>query len=124
MLRTVLKSKIHCATVTDCELNYEGSCTIDEDLLKAAGLLEYEQVDVFNVNNGERFTTYAIRGTRSSGIISLNGAAARCAYPGDLIIIVAYTQVDEKDIQAEFKPQVIFVDENNRIKHRAINPPS
>lgn len=116
MLRTMLKSKIHRATVTHCELHYEGSCAIDEDLLEASGLVENEQIDIFNVNNGERFTTYAIRGERGSGMISLNGAAARRAQLGDVIIIVAYAAIDEKDVQAGFKPRLVFVDERNRAK--------
>ncbi|AKJ67167.1 MAG: aspartate 1-decarboxylase [Burkholderiales bacterium] len=116
MIRTMLKSKIHRATVTHCELHYEGSCAIDENLLEASGLVENEQIDIFNVNNGERFTTYAIRGERGSGMISLNGAAARRAQLGDVVIIVAYAGVEEKDVQAGFKPQLVFVDERNRIK--------
>jgi len=95
MLRTLLKSKIHRATVTHCELHYEGSCAIDEDLLEAANLLENEQIDIWNINNGERLTTYAIRGERGSGMISLNGSAARRAQLGDLVIIAAFAQLDE-----------------------------
>jgi aspartate 1-decarboxylase len=117
MQRTVLKSKIHRATVTHCELHYEGSCAIDEDLLEAANLIENEQIDIWNVNNGERLTTYAIRGERGSGMISLNGSAARRAQLGDLIIIAAFAQIDEADIRAGFKPQLVFVDEKNRIKN-------
>ena len=98
MLRTLLKSKIHRATVTDCELHYEGSCAIDEDLLDAADLMENEQVHIWNINNGERFVTYAIRGERGSGIISVNGSAARRAAVGDLIIIAAFAQVPEPQV--------------------------
>ncbi len=116
MQRTMLKSKIHRATVTHCELHYEGSCAIDEDLLEAANLLENEQIDIWNVNNGERLTTYAIRGERGSGMISLNGSAARRAQLGDLLIIAAFAQVDEAELRAGFKPDLVFVDENNRIK--------
>ena len=113
MYRTMLKSKIHRATVTHCELHYEGSCAIDENLLEASGLVENEQIDIFNVNNGERFTTYAIRGERGSGMISLNGAAARRAQLGDIVIIVSYAQVEEKEVLAGFKPKLVFVDEKN-----------
>src|ERR1700676_3777181 len=102
MQRTLLKSKIHRATVTHCELHYEGSCAIDEDLLEAANLVENERIDVWNVSNGERFSTYAIRGERGSGVISLNGSAARRAQVGDLVIIAAFAQVDEADVQRGF----------------------
>lgn len=116
MQRTMLKSKIHRAVVTHCELHYEGSCAIDEDLLEAANLVENEQIDVWNINNGERFTTYAIRGERGSGIISLNGSAARRAQIGDLIIIAAFASVDEHEVRKGFKPHLVFVDDTNRIK--------
>ncbi len=116
MFRNMLKSKIHRATVTQCELHYEGSCAIDEDLLEAANLVENEQIDIWNVNNGERFTTYAIRGERGSGMISLNGSAARRAQIGDLLIIAAFALVDENDVQRGFTPKLVFVDERNRIK--------
>ncbi|MHB8949392.1 MAG: aspartate 1-decarboxylase [Rhodoferax sp.] len=115
MLRTLLKSKIHRVTVTDCELHYEGSCAIDEDLLDAANLLENEQVHIWNINNGERFVTYAIRGERGTGIISVNGSAARRAAVGDLIIIAAFAQVPEAQV-AGFLPKLVFVDADNRIK--------
>ncbi len=115
MLRTLLKSKIHRVAVTDCELHYEGSCAIDEDLLDAAGLVENEQIHIWNINNGERFVTYAIRGARGTGIISVNGSAARRAAVGDLIIIAAFAQVPEPQVAA-FVPQLVFVDNNNRIK--------
>lgn len=114
MYRTLLKSKIHRATVTDCELHYEGSCAIDEDLLDASGILENEQVHIWNINNGERLITYAIRGKRGSGIISLNGSAARKASTGDLIIIAAFAQVSEEELAAGYKPQLVFVDAANR----------
>ncbi|SAL38036.1 aspartate alpha-decarboxylase [Caballeronia choica] len=116
MQRTMLKSKIHRATVTHCELHYEGSCAIDEDLLEAANLVENEQIDIWNVNNGERLTTYAIKGERGSGMISLNGSAARRAQLGDLVIIAAFASVDEAELKAGWKPDLVFVDEKNRIK--------
>jgi aspartate 1-decarboxylase len=116
MQRTLLKSKIHRATVTHCELHYEGSCAIDEDLLDAANLVENEQIDIWNVNNGERLTTYAIKGERGSGMISLNGSAARRAQLGDLVIIAAFAMIDETQLQAGWKPNLVFVDEQNRIK--------
>ncbi|SDV48002.1 aspartate 1-decarboxylase [Chitinasiproducens palmae] len=116
MQRTMLKSKIHRATVTHCELHYEGSCAIDENLLEAANLAENEQIDIWNVSNGERFTTYAIRGARGSGMISLNGSAARRAQVGDLVIIAAFALVDEAEVQRGFKPDLVFVDEANAIK--------
>ncbi|MDP1691179.1 MAG: aspartate 1-decarboxylase [Burkholderiaceae bacterium] len=115
MLRQMLKSKIHRATVTACELHYEGSCAIDEDLLDAADLRENEQVHIWNIGNGERFVTYAIRGERGSGIISLNGSAARRAAPGDLIIIAAFGLVSETEL-ATAEPRLVFVDERNRIR--------
>ena len=115
MFRTLLKSKIHRVAVTDCELHYEGSCAIDQDLLDAANLAENEQVHIWNINNGERFVTYAIRGQRGSGIISVNGSAARRAAVGDLIIIAAFAQVPEQQV-ADFQPKLVFVDANNRIQ--------
>ncbi len=116
MLRTLLKSKIHRVAVSDCELHYEGSCAIDEDLLDAAGLVENEQVHIWNINNGERFITYAIRGERGSGMISVNGSAARRAAVGDLLIIAAFAQVAEAQV-ASFRPKLVFVDAHNRIAH-------
>jgi len=113
MFRTLLKSKIHRVTVTQCELHYEGSCAIDDDLLDAAGIVENEQVHIWNIDNGERFVTYAIRGTRGSGVISVNGSAARRAAVGNLIIIAAFAQVHE-DAVARHKPKLVFVDANNR----------
>ena len=115
MLRTLLKSKIHRAAVTHCELNYEGSCAIDEDLLDAANLGENEQVHIWYINKGERFITYAIRAERGSRIISVNGSAARRAAVGDLVIIAAFAQVEEKEA-ADFKPKLVFVDPDNCIK--------
>lgn len=113
MYRTLLKSKIHRATATHCELHYEGSCAIDENLLEAANMVENEQVHIWNINNGERFITYAIKGERGSGMISVNGSAARRASVGDLLIIAAFAQVPEEKVAAH-KPQLVFVDDNNR----------
>jgi len=113
MLITVCKSKIHRAKITEANLNYVGSLTIDEDLMKLADLVEYERISIVNVNNGERFDTNVIRGEPGSGTITLNGAAARKGEPGDLIIIIAWGQI-EKDEAAGFKPTVVHVDQNNR----------
>ena len=115
MYRTLLKSKIHRVTATHCELHYEGSCAIDEDLLDAADILENEQVHIWNIDNGERFVTYAIRGQRGSGMISVNGSAARRACVGDLLIIAAFAQVPEAELSG-FAPKLVFVDEKNRIR--------
>ena len=113
MFRTLLKSKIHRVAVTQCELHYEGSCAIDENLLDAANIAENEQVHIWNINNGERFITYAIRGERGTGMISVNGSAARRASVGDLIIIAAFAQVLEENV-AGHAPKLVFVDENNQ----------
>ncbi len=110
---TMLKAKIHRATVTQCDLNYEGSLTVDAALLEDSGILPYEQIDVLNINSGARFTTYAIIGERGSGIIGVNGAAARLCQKGDLVIVCAYGHMNEAEAQAH-QPKVIFVDENNR----------
>ena len=115
MQRTMLKSKIHRVTVTHSELEYEGSCAIDEALLDAADIREYQQIDIYNVSNGERFTTYAIRASRGSGIISVNGAAARKAAPGDILIIASYAVYNEVELQ-RFRPELVYVDGANRIK--------
>lgn len=109
---TMLKGKIHRATVKQAELNYVGSITVDEKLLEQSGILEYEKVQVVNIDNGERFETYTIAGERGSGLICLNGAAARCACVGDKIIIMAYAQLSAEEAKS-FKPTVVFVDENN-----------
>jgi len=122
MYRTLLKSKIHRVAVTDCELHYEGSCAIDEDLLDAADLAENEQVHIWNVNNGERFVTYAIRGQRGTGMISVNGSAARRAAVGDLLIIAAFAQVEEARVKG-FEPRLVFVDQGNRIKEQRAHIP-
>ena len=117
MFRTLLKSKIHRARVTHCELHYEGSCAIDEDLLDAANLRENEQVHIWDVDNGERLITYALRAPRGSGIVSLNGSAARRAAVGDLVIIAAFAMVHEDKLD-DAEPKLVFVDEKNRIKPR------
>lgn len=114
MQRTMLKSKLHRATVTHSELHYEGSCAIDETLLDAADIHEYEQIQIYNITNGERFTTYAIRAARGSGIISVNGAAAHKANPGDLIIIATYAVYNELEL-ARYAPELVYVDADNRI---------
>ncbi|MDH5358044.1 MAG: aspartate 1-decarboxylase [Gammaproteobacteria bacterium] len=116
MQLTLLKTKLHRACVTHSELEYEGSCAIDSKLLEAAGIHEYEQIQIYNVANGERFTTYAICAEAGSNIISVNGAAAHKASPGDRIIICAYTTMDEKEV-ANFKPTLVYLDENNDITH-------
>ncbi|MBQ3636532.1 MAG: aspartate 1-decarboxylase [Bacteroidales bacterium] len=112
MFVEVLKSKIHCVRVTEANLNYVGSITIDEALMEAAGILEGERVQVVDNNNGERLETYVIPGERNSGVICLNGAAARKAQVGDIVIIMAYAWMTPEEAKA-FKPQVIFPDENN-----------
>jgi aspartate 1-decarboxylase len=114
-MRTMLKSKIHRARVTDANINYEGSITIDKALLKAADILPYEQVNVLNVNNGARFTTYAIEGEEGKGEICLNGAAARLAVKGDIVIIITYTQVAEEELK-NYHPVIVHVNENNEIR--------
>jgi aspartate 1-decarboxylase len=114
-MRTMLKSKIHRAHVTDANINYEGSITIDKVLLKAADILPYEQVQVLNVTTGARFTTYAIEGAEGKGDICLNGAAARLAVKGDIVIILTYTQVKEEDL-ASYHPIVVHVNERNEIR--------
>jgi len=111
--RTMLKSKIHRATVTDANLNYVGSITVDMDLLDAADIRLYEHVHVVNINNGARFETYAIEGVRGSGTICLNGAAARLAQPGDLVIVLSYAQYEEAELEG-YEPLVVHVDERNR----------
>jgi len=116
MQRAMMKSKIHRATVTDSNLHYEGSITIDEVLLEKADIMPYEQVDIYNVTSGERFTTYAIQGERDSGVICINGAAAHKGKKDDIIIIVTYAYYEEKDL-ASFKPKKVYVDEKNRMKN-------
>ncbi len=116
MQRTMLRAKLHRVTCTHSELDYEGSVAIDGRLLEAADIREYERIDVYNIRNGERFSTYAIRAEDGSGIISVNGAAAHKASPGDLLIICAYGNFDEKEL-ALFKPRLVYVDARNRITH-------
>ncbi len=118
MQLTLLKAKLHHARVTHSELEYEGSCAIDGHLLDAAGILEYEQIHIYNLDNGERFVTYAIRAQEGSGIISVNGAAAHKAEPGHRIIICSYAQLDQAEL-AEFRPNLVYLDERNRIKRRS-----
>jgi aspartate 1-decarboxylase len=115
MTITMLKSKIHRAKVVQAELDYIGSITVDPTLAEAAGILEYEKVQIADVNNGERFETYVIYGEPNSGIICLNGAAARCVQKGDYVIIMAYAQVDSEEAKT-LKPKVVFVDEDNKIR--------
>jgi aspartate 1-decarboxylase len=115
MQRTLLKSKLHRVHTTASELNYEGSCAIDELLLEAADIREYEQIDIYNVNNGERFTTYAIKGQRGSGMISVNGAAARKAAVGDILIIATFASYTELEL-AKYEPKLVYVDDKNRVK--------
>lgn len=116
MQYTMLKSKLHRACVTHSELEYEGSCAIDANLLKAANIHEYEQIQIYNVANGERFTTYAIQAEAGSGIISVNGAAAHKANPGDRVIICTYAVLSQQEL-ANFKPTLVYLDENNSITH-------
>lgn len=116
MRRQMLKSKLHRVTVTHSELDYEGSVAVDGRLLDAADIREYERIEVYNLKNGERFSTYAIRAEEGSGIISVNGAAAHKANPGDIVIICAYAEIEEKELAA-FKPRLVYVDARNRITH-------
>ena len=115
MQRTMLKSKLHRVNVTHSELDYEGSCAIDEALLDAGNIREYEQISIYNVSNGERFSTYAIRAERHSGIISINGAAAHKANPGDIIIIASYAVYHESELE-KYSPELVYVHSDNRIQ--------
>ena len=114
MTITMLKAKIHRATVTQAELNYVGSITVDMELLEKSGIYEYEKVQIVDIDNGARFETYTIAGERGSGVMCLNGAAARMVQPGDKIILMAYAQVTPEEAK-EFRPKVLFVDEKNRV---------
>lgn len=114
MRRTMCKSKIHRAVLTGADLNYEGSITVDRDLMDAADVLEFEKVQVVNINNGARLETYVIAGERGSGTIQLNGAAARLGAPGDRVIVISYAEYDEAEL-AGFAPRIVHVDEHNRI---------
>ncbi len=111
----MLKGKIHRATVVQAELNYVGSITVDQDLLDASGILEYEKVQIVDIDNGSRFETYTIAGQAGSGMICLNGAAARCVSVGDKIIIMSYAQMTPEEVKNGYHPNVVFVDEDNRI---------
>ena len=113
MFRTLLKSKIHRVKTTHAELHYEGSCAIDEDLLDASGIVENEQIHIWNIDNGERFVTYAIKGQRGTGMISVNGSAARRVAVGDLLIIAAFAQVSEEELPGH-KPKLVFVNDQNQ----------
>lgn len=114
MQTTMLKAKLHRVCVTHAELEYEGSCAIDGSLLEHSGIREYEQIEIYNINNGERFTTYAIRAEDGSGVISVNGAAARRACAGDLLIICAYSRLDEKEL-INYKPMMLYFNEQNQV---------
>ena len=112
--RMMLRAKLHRATVTEADLHYEGSCGIDSDLLEQADMREFEKIDLYNINNGERFSTYIIKGKRGSGEISLNGAAARLAQLGDLLIICTYAPMTEEEI-AGYQQKIVFADEKNHL---------
>ncbi|TGL58114.1 aspartate 1-decarboxylase [Leptospira ognonensis] len=116
MMITICKGKIHRAIVTEAELHYEGSLTVDQDLMDLAGMRPFEQVSVVNVNNGARFETYLIVGKRGSGTICLNGAAARLGMKGDKVIIITYGQIDEEAVPPHYQPKIVFVDEHNHPK--------
>lgn len=118
MLRTMLKAKIHRATVTDANLEYEGSITIDRELLKKADIWPFERVEVYNIDNGARFATYAIEGAANSGVICVNGAAAHLVRPGHKVIIASYVQLTEADL-SQYEPKLVFVDAQNKVK---LNP--
>lgn len=115
MILTMLKGKIHRATVTQAELNYVGSITIDKTLMEASNIIENEKVQIVDINNGARFETYVIPGKRDSGVICINGAAARLAQPGDKVIIIAYAQMNEDEAKT-YKPKVVFMNDDNTIK--------
>ncbi len=122
MQLTLLKAKLHRACVTHAELDYDGSCAIDSDLLELAGILEYEQIQIYNVTGGERFTTYAIRAEAGSRVISVNGAAAHKARPGDRVIICAYTGMTEQQARLH-KPRLVYLDEHNRVTRTSSSIP-
>lgn len=123
MIRTMCKSKLHRATVTEANLNYMGSITISRDLMEAANLLEYEKVQIVNNNNGARFETYVIEGESGMGHICLNGAAARMVHPGDKVIIISYGQYNEEELKS-FRPKLVFLDDDNRIMDTIQHEPS
>lgn len=118
----MLKAKLHRATVTHSELGYEGSCAIDGNILDLSGIREYEQIQIYNVNNGARFTTYAIRAEEGSGLFSVNGAAARLACPGDLIIVCAFAILDQKEAE-NHKPTLVYFNEKNQVQRSASSIP-
>lgn len=122
MQSTMLKAKLHRARVTHSELDYEGSCAIDGTILDFSGIREYEQIQIYNINNGLRFTTYAIRAEEGSGIFSINGAAARMACPGDLIIVCAYASYSEEELKA-YQPTLVYFDGQNQISHSSHSIP-
>lgn len=121
MFRTMLKSKIHRATVTQADLHYVGSVTIDEDLMDAADLLEGEQVTIVDIDNGNRLVTYAITGERGSGVIGINGAAAHLIHPGDLVILIAYATLADTEARS-YEPRIVFVDGQNRQIDLGVDP--
>ena len=121
MLRTMLKSKIHRATVTEANLHYVGSVTIDADLMDAADLLEGEQVTIVDVTNGARLVTYAITGERGGGVIGINGAAAHLVHPGDIVILFAYGTMSDAEAR-DYRPRIVFVDADNKQVHLGIDP--
>ena len=116
MRRTLCKSKIHRATITGADLNYEGSLTVDRALMDAADMRPYERVQVVNVNNGARLETYLIAGEAGSGVVQLNGAGARLGVPGDVVILMTYGEYEESELRADFAPRIVLVDERNRMK--------
>jgi len=118
MIRTMLQGKLHRVRVTQADLHYEGSCAIDQDFLEAAGILEYEAIDIYNVTNGKRFSTYAIAGERGSRIISVNGAAAHCADVGDILIIASYVTMPDEQARS-WQPKVAYFDGDNEMKRTA-----
>ncbi|WP_318393096.1 aspartate 1-decarboxylase [Enterobacter sp.] len=118
MIRTMLQGKLHRVKVTQADLHYEGSCAIDQDFLEAAGILEYEAIDIYNVTNGKRFSTYAIVGERGSKIISVNGAAAHCADVGDILIIASYVAMPDEQARS-WQPKVAYFDGDNDMKRTA-----
>lgn len=123
MQTIMLKAKLHRATVTHCELGYEGSCAIDGKILDFSGIKEYEQIQIYNINTGGRFTTYAIRAEEGSGVFSVNGAAARLACVGDLIIVCAFADFDAKELE-NYKPTLVYFDENNKITRTSHSIPA
>jgi aspartate 1-decarboxylase len=119
-MRTMLKSKVHRATVTQADLHYVGSVTLDEDLMDAADLLAGEQVAIVDITNGARLETYVIKGERGSGVIGINGAAAHLVHPGDLVILIAYTHIESRSA-ADYEPKIVFVDEQNRVLEQGVD---